>query len=285
MPALLHSPYAIQKPPAGSQVDWGHPLTRGLVGAWFCLDPGNMMSFDSGPMALHGVLTSVTHVTTEKNNPSWHFNGSSSLISVANARLPNIPFNSQPGTWLVSFRTTSTARQSIVFRGSSGSSRPSGGIYHDSFANSGPTFAGLDGSGNAIAISEGVMRNDGKWHTLVACWDQSSGKVCNLYRNGALVVSGTTSKSWSFGANDLRLGNSADAFWGKFTGEIDKFLVWNRFLSASDVLWLYTEPYTMLRGPDVWRRYFPIGGPVGVNNAADGATTTRSLTRHGARWQ
>jgi hypothetical protein len=73
--------------------------------------------------------------------------------------------------------------------------------------------------------------------------------------------SGTGTGAVTGSAADLRVGRRADDI-VQLDGTIIHAAIWSRALSAADILWLYTEPYAMLR-PIVRRRYFvPAAGAV-----------------------
>jgi hypothetical protein len=76
----------------------------------------------------------------------------------------------------------------------------------------------------------------GVWYYLTLAYTSNSSMTC--YVNG--ISSGTTALgNLSISSNSLRIGRSPDSFWSVFTGRISQVSVYNRQLSATEVLQNY----------------------------------------------
>jgi len=76
----------------------------------------------------------------------------------------------------------------------------------------------------------------GVWYYLTLAYTSNSSLTC--YVNG--ISSGTTALgNLSISSNPLRIGRSQDSFWSVFTGRISQVSVYNRELSATEVLQNY----------------------------------------------
>lgn len=49
--------FPFSKPPPGAQIDWTHPLSRGLVGCWLFNEGAGIRANDLSPYGNHGTLT------------------------------------------------------------------------------------------------------------------------------------------------------------------------------------------------------------------------------------
>lgn len=70
------------KPPEGSQINWGHPLSRGLVGCWLMNETGNFYSSNLVHPGHRAIMTNCTRKNAPNNAVSLiSFNGTSSKIA------------------------------------------------------------------------------------------------------------------------------------------------------------------------------------------------------------
>ena len=70
MGLILPKRFGQDKPPVGSQINWGHPLARGLVGCWLLNEGAGRKAYDLSEYRNHGTLTSMAIPPTP--NSGWN---------------------------------------------------------------------------------------------------------------------------------------------------------------------------------------------------------------------
>jgi hypothetical protein len=160
-------------------------------------------------------------------------------------------------------------------------------------ATSGAVFFSNYNSGYKVVSSTATL-NDGNWHFVVGTLDTSGGQ--NLYIDGALAASSTnnaarsTNGNWRLGFDSLSgVPNAPTSYY--FNGSLDDIRIYNRALSASQVLNLYNNSTTLNGLQDYWgvdegsgnTAYDTAGDPVfiGSSNANDTITVDGSFTQSG----
>ncbi len=268
MPRSLLWPDPRVKPPFGAaEIDWGHPLARGLRSYW---------TFVEGAGAVSDLVGQNLAVLV--GNPSWTatamrlavtLDGSTQYLQCATSGLLLNGGGAVTCSVAASIITTDAGRSGgrAIYseRGTSG---------NDIFK-----FDSLDiglGGGNNIATT---IRNDGgtllQAHGAITVNDGTPHLVI-LTKNGSaitLVVDGVvdTSPTWSgtdtfTDAVETRIGGDAADSGAKWKGSIGLLSTWTRMLSRAEAKWFAAEPYAMLR-PIVRRRYFVPAGAVALSLA------------------
>ena len=82
--------------------------------------------------------------------------------------------------------------------------------------------------------------NDGKWHHLVASYNNGHHK---LYVNGVLEVD-QPNKSINESSGNLILGLKGDALTNNYDGDVDELKIFNKALNVNDIAKLYSEKNT-----------------------------------------
>jgi len=204
-------------------------LQKGLVGQWK-LD-GNAK--DSTPYGNKGTVTSATLTTDRKGqaNKAYSFNGSTSYIDVG-TYFPNITSLLTVSAWV----------------------KPGGSqvSYADMWGNHGGTYKGFTmeqqattlnqfywayGNGSAWVITGNVNLTTNQWQHVVAIKDST---YCYFYVNGVEQVSARvscTSNISPLTTSNFKIG--FDSTGRYFNGSIDDVRIYNRALSAAEVLTLY----------------------------------------------
>jgi hypothetical protein len=67
----------------------------------------------------------------------------------------------------------------------------------------------------------------------------NNNKTSNLYINGLLSVSGTPNNTWNFNNQDIIIGSTTNTTLKQFNGYVSNFSVYNRELSASEIMQNY----------------------------------------------
>jgi hypothetical protein len=241
------------KPPVGYDINWSHPLAKGLVGCWL---------FNEKTPKLRNIAAERRgYTSTFSGTPSYRGLGGGCLNF--NAATPDwIQLGSATGDFqigtgsfsfgLLFFSSNSTSQ--VALGTSTGFFSP-GYDFVTSLADI-PGFCAArvydDGIG---ALIEGGLHifspSVSRLHFGGGILDRNGNGGAGLFHtfldgsrsNGAdasTVANVTNTQA-------LRLGNRNDALY--YTGQIGLVVLYNRALSPSEVAWLYEEPYAFIRSP------------------------------------
>lgn len=229
------------KPPAGAQVDRGHPISQGLVGCWLFNEGGGKAIYDIAGAFYTGLFThgAPLWVPGRFGGKAIQFAGGSEGITFAR----NYPITSgadtsqggsgKAGSFVWWFYSTSVSG----FRGHWGQSNNLA-VYTN--GTSLTRYNGRISSTQAIAT--------GKWYQAVLTCE---GAATKLYLNGVLDASSSNSALYNLSAIGF---DGADE---GIAGKIDHFRLYNRCLSASEVMLLYGQPFAGIVTPRRTSR-FPV---------------------------
>lgn len=238
---LKHNKSWISKPPLGSQINWGHPLAKGLVGCWLMNEGAGGIIQDIARKN-KGVLSSGMVWLGGKPK----FNGSSS-INCGNSSVLAPP---EITVFVVASTTITTGLQQPIFEKDYTSAAEPYYVWRLSFGRSTDTPSGrIDAQWNQggtryyILGSEGVKTGEKAYLALTI----KSGTQ-KLYKNGRVIASATNSGAITNYNTNAYFGISVTNP-GTFTGIVDLGYVFNRALSPSEVQQLYAEPYGFIRKP------------------------------------
>ena len=113
-------------------------------------------------------------------------------------------------------------------------------------------------------LTTGVSVNDGKWHHVAVTWSSSDGQA-NLFKDGSLAYTGNIATgrpivsggSLAFGQEQDTVGGGFDTTQA-FKGSIDEVAIYNRALSASEILEHYTTGITFESPPPATPMVLPV---------------------------
>lgn len=217
---------------------------------------------DSSGNTNHGIVYGAS-LTTDRfgvANRAYSFNGTTNYIRVPNSStLQASTYQLTISAWIkINQYSGTTNKAACILEKASGSSGDWGIVYQD-FDNNPSVeklrFGGYVWHSSTIATQgywTTTVPATNQWYLLVYTIDGSSNT--NYYING--VNESTISGSFSLWSNnsDMYIGKSATAngtFYGSvgnnynfFNGSIDDIRIYNRALSESEVLSLYTETST-----------------------------------------
>jgi hypothetical protein len=101
-----------------------------------------------------------------------------------------------------------------------------------------------DGTTLRVNFTGATTINDGNWHNAVALLDGRSGQTNYLYVDGNLEGSGASAFNWGNSGNPLTFGDSYDAFWGSYNGEIADVGYWRGAQPNADEIAAYNKGYS-----------------------------------------
>ena len=184
---------------------------------------------------LDGTASNVTYSQGYINNGGV-FNGSSSYISVDGSILNSLTAASYTA-WVYYKGTGSGQSYGHIVSGGATNSTSSGKAFGMAVRNSDDLLyiwaSNSETSFTSTALPENV------WTHLAVT---NSGGTAKMYMNGSLIhTSNPTSLAFNSSSNNLRIGEYFYNGSHHFYGEIDQVRIFNKVLSASEVLTLYNE--------------------------------------------
>jgi hypothetical protein len=263
MSILIRKNWRDIKPSLGSQINFNHPLSQGLVGAWLMNEGGGRKIVD--------IVSNKSEI--ESFGATWSKSQKGSTLDFYNQyiRISNNPF------WIKDNKITVSciARVNSAIAGTDGyviakRDGVNGAGKWFIYANTIPDWLWY---GNINIISFGSITY-GKWEHLVGIgYGNSTGAT---FRNGKFVASGaftnvvSTSDDLTFGAR----GDGAGGLAIPSDCEILSVQIWNRALSSSEISSLYEAPYQFIQ--PLTRRIFSVAEAPVVSGVSTGMMTTRS---------
>jgi hypothetical protein len=247
--------YGLTKPPLGAKINWSHPLSKGIVGCWLFNEGMGDKVYDSSGNGNTGTLTGFSHPSTVTSgwNPGKFgktivFDGSNDRIQCADNDILTLSSSFSLCCWVCPLvLPTNNTLQSIITKYDT---NPDIGGYDLRLYNSGgiqkiglTTANNTTSGGGDISYTMSI----GKDYLLIGTFDYVKS---NIYVNGVFINS---INNVIIPNNNIKLLNIGN--FGKFTmnnelgryfnGIMNNVIIYNRALSPSEVLQLYTEPFCM----------------------------------------
>ncbi len=229
----------------GTTAGYSNPIiSNGLVGYW-PLD-GNTTNWTTNTTAdisgngntatFIGMSTSTSPVAGKIGQALKFIGSSSNYINVGNIGIADFGTNDfSLSQWV------KTTGASTVYTLSKRGACSHGNFWNTILGADGKhSFEIDDGNVNYVDLTSNGVVNDGKWHHLV---DTRSGVVTKIYIDGALDIANTSAGTTNIAANSAPvyfgenvLGGACDK---PFSGALDDVRIYNRALTAGEVLQLY----------------------------------------------
>jgi hypothetical protein len=209
-------------------------INSGLAGAWRFDEGSGATTIDSSGNGNTGTLLNSPVWTTGISGGALQFSGSN-YVSVPNS--PSLSINGNAISFGAMYYHTSTSNGFLLGKIASDYTYAlainSGAQQFNVYLKTGNTLQTLNFPGS---VPNGLKSYQNKWIQFFVTYD---GSTIRAYINGTEVAN-TAATGAVFSTNDnFAIGTRGDANWTKFNGKIDGVRVYNRALSAQEVLTLY----------------------------------------------
>ena len=246
-----------QKPLLGQQINWAHPLAKGLVACWvFNEGSGNRvydiashkydLDFVNGPVWSNG-----------KDGATILFDSGSSQYLINN----NLPVADEPLTMSCWFNVPNvTTNYGLIWIGDTGSGNNDHSLIAEGARAGDPvsTYSRATAT-NFANTTSGYTANT--WHHALGVID-TDGSNRFAFLDGGSKGTNTSDRNPT-GMDSVAIGAWRDSSPGLYAdGKIDIPMIWNRALSDDEVEWLYREPYAMFQQNRA--RWFSVTGGIAV---------------------
>jgi len=211
----------------------GHPLARGLVGAWEFTEGSGPTAYDSSGYGNHGTLAGPPTWVGGRAGSALSFNGTTNYVSVKR----NISDDFTLSCW---FKTQSSAGsgghwwlgKSLIDGEMPGSVNDFGTAI-----NQGKIYFGC-GNPDTNIVTSGTF-NDDYWHFLAATRVRASGAMA-LYVDGVLTGTATSNTNSLTAPTSIEFGRPPSNYGpAYYPGMLDSVHIYNRALAAAEVSFLY----------------------------------------------
>lgn len=216
------------KPPLGIQLNVGHPLARGLVGLWIMNEGGGSRVFDLSGNSNTGVITDAVWV-----GDGLDFAGGASTDVITLNK--GVALHTTDVFSLVAIVTPSAIGTLLgILEGASGS-------VAWVIDTDGRHMMAKDGVAWITPVGGSALQA-GETYMLAATYDIGQTTEAFYYVNGALDSYSAVSADFSDSTSRIGDYNGAN-----FDGLISHIAMYDRVLSASEILQLYLKPYAMFK--------------------------------------
>lgn len=264
MPYRKPSGWGFIKPPVGTPIDYSQPITQGLVarclynqhgGYYFPDSTGRWVSFEligARPPGRFGA-------------PCLSFDGTTyaALTRAGVAAAPVI--TALPFTVVTWVCLTSAADGVVAF--SMSDEATTNAFYLLSIVGSTSVFRVLNGdAGGTSSAATSATATVGRWYQLVGVWTSNTDR--RVYVNGLLGAADTNTRATDNSLLDNTLIGALKRTTTIFaTGKVDNVSIFNRALTAAEILWLFNRPFGDFAQP---RRRITTPGAAAAGSGSNG---------------
>ena len=240
-----------------------------LVAAYGFEEGAGTTTASNGGTGLTGTLTGATWVAAGKYGRALSFNGTSNLVTVADAAPLRLTTGMTLEAWV--YPTASATDWSTALLKERGTTSLAYGLY--AADGSGQPPAGyVNRSGNDYNATGTSALPLNTWTHLAATYNNSA---LRLYVNGTQVTSRSVSGSMSSSTAPLRIGGNT--VWGEyFAGLIDEVRIYNNALTQAQIRADMTTP--VVTGPDTTPPTVSVSAPAANAHLRGSATVSATAT-------
>ena len=235
-----------QKPALGAQINWSHPLSRGIVGCWLMNEGSGDKIYD---------LSGNNRVLVASGSPYWLPLTQGLGIYCDDNDYYSI--NALPLTTALTFiwrgRCVTTSSYSCLFVGQKD---PTAFNASFGFTEQNNSIYAILGTSTGTTISSAFAVYN-VYSTLAMTWD---GATLRGYLNG--IYATTNSRAGTLKSYPFSLGH----VWYDRSRQVhtEYAYVYNRALSSQEIQQLYLSPYAMFERRPVWMDYVEAAGGLSI---------------------
>ena len=251
--SIIRKYWKNQKPPVGFQINWSHPLARGLVGCWLFNEGGGNKVYDLAKNN-HGTLINRPLWWTGRNGYALKFDGVNDYVDAGSGASLNITDAITVSAWIKPFSTHD------------------GGVIEKTIGGTVNKQYLMFVSGSEL-LNFRVMKAAGiydarsasypplnTWTHIVGRYD---GSEVSVWVNGIKQITTVAAAApIDSGSGATLIGMLGSSIY-PFNGLIDEVRVYNRALSSSEIKQLYQDPYCFIQ--PIVRRFYSITSAVQAN--------------------
>ena len=228
----------LNKPAPGTQINFSHPLAKGLVGCWLFNEQSGNQAYDSSPYKNHGTLHGFNDPSSkDRSSLGLQLDGSTTYVDCGDASLKTSD-EITIAVWMKPNSPASPTHQTFIHKSISDN-------YQLRFYSSTQKIRFLlkiDGVDKLVLGN--TLLSAGVWYHITGTYD---GSELNLFINGRADKTPTVATGdITTNAEPLTLGSFRGAAF-YFNGTIDNVKIYNRALTASEIKYSYLEPYAMFQ--------------------------------------
>jgi len=231
---LIRSHYGREKPPLGVLPDPQHPLQKGIVGQWLMNEGGGGTAYDLSGNRNHGTLTNMANPPTASSG--WATGKLGKGLSFDGVNDCVITSNIIPSAGTISLWFNKSGSGRII-------TNEVGVGVEDLQIRATETGVSVL-VGNAVkSIAVGTLG----WHHIAMYYytDGVVNQYHDTYLDGIYQGRATSNVTNLVSASVLRFGQSLVSAYTPFNGFIDDVRIYNRALTAKEVMELYLQSYCM----------------------------------------
>jgi len=217
----------ILKPPKGAMLNRGHPLARGLKGAWILNEGGGNVVADLSGNGNTGTLVANAYSAGGKFGPCVSFDGTGDYISLKNTYVFPTVFSAS--IWFY-------ADSDLTIRMMMGYTADSGNYI----ALWSPTsiYVTLTTTSKIFTVP---TVSAGVWYHIAITKDASNNVRC--YLNGVESSTGALNDDHTLTIDAIGKGYNNTSY--DWMGDLDMPAIYNRALSPIEIAYLYRNPFCM----------------------------------------
>ena len=238
-------------PRIGQRANLQHPLMKGCVGWWPLTDGGGDIAKDILDRNNGTIVNSSTYNMTNRGLSLYQTGVSSQKVDITNGNRMGFVRDCTVSAWVsINSGYLGNFRKIAVLQDGAGI----GGFYLSTGPSSHPVYMGVRTSSGSVTANStaGDYLTANVFTHLVGTYD---GTNIRLYRNGIEDAISPQTGDMYDSSKPVVLGayyNSNETW----PGYLQNIRMWNRALSSSEVLELYTNPWAGLSIPSATRYFF-----------------------------
>lgn len=282
---ILRRPPGYTKPPSGAQIEFDHPLAQGIK---LCV-----LGLEGGGSAAQDLVAGNTVLSTAAlpmyvpcgTGFGWNFNISGGMVFAEDFPEYKGILNAITMEVMVHILGGGLGQQGGGFGQllgkDDGTNRAWAIDYGDSGGGTGPGVRLLVNGG--LAVQEGSTDGLEHYRHVIATYDRITAKIYTGLDGKMPRITASAASTTAFNEVTAKVGIGVrDGGGVALRGHIRWARVWNRALSEDEVERLYAEPFSMLRGPEVLRRYW-FTLPLSIAPLIAAASSQQVIVRHRSR--